>query len=229
MPGSRTAGPGGPHPAEDRAGPREDRSADPGWSTEFAAWMAQTSACTRCEAPLVRHPGLIGAWLAAGGPAPRGVCPARPDGMAGAPHVPGKAVPGVKLQKEGNGTVADETGEPLFKVTETDNMTGWKQYLSNMRESPWRPTFTREEAEATVRWREENITGRYSYEIVPVEAYMTDNEAALSRHELRHGSHAMSDCTDVDCREAAARLRREELDRSFAAAASAPETEDPRQ
>lgn len=105
---------------------------------------------------------------------------------------------------------------PRFKVIETDVMTGGKRYLDNMSESPWSGTFTRDQAEASVRWREENITRRYAYAIVPVEPYMTDNDAALRRHEEQHGHWAMTDCGDVDCREAAARLLHEELDRCLA-------------
>jgi hypothetical protein len=100
-----------------------------------------------------------------------------------------------------------------FKVIETDNTTGCRKYLDNMSESPWSATFTREQAEASVAWREKNITRRYAYRIVAVEPYMTDNDAALQRHGERHGSWPMTDCGDVDCREAATRLLHEELDR----------------
>lgn len=106
--------------------------------------------------------------------------------------------------------------EARFKVIETDTMTGWKWYLDNMQTDPWSGTFTREQAEASVKWREENITRRYAYKIVPVEPYMTDNDAALQRHGERHGSWPAADCGDVDCREAATRLRREELNRRLA-------------
>jgi hypothetical protein len=98
-----------------------------------------------------------------------------------------------------------ETAEARFKVIETDNMTGWERYLDNMSATPWSATFTREEAEASVRWREEHITGRYSYRIVPVEPHMTDNGKARERHDSRHGSFPMEDCGDVDC--SAARMR----------------------
>jgi hypothetical protein len=119
------------------------------------------------------------------------------------------------------GTTGQEA-PALFKVIETDTMTGWKQYLHNMSTSPWSGTFTREEAEKSVKWREENITRRYAYQIVPVEPHMMDNDAARERHGGRdggrHGSHRMEDCSDVDCREAARRLLHEELDRRFAGA-----------
>jgi hypothetical protein len=106
--------------------------------------------------------------------------------------------------------------EPQFKVIETDAMTGSKRYLDNMSTDCWTGTFTRERAEATVKWREENITRRYSYKIVPVEPHMTDNDAAVRRHAERHGHWPVTDCGDVDCREAAGRLAREELNRQFA-------------
>lgn len=116
-----------------------------------------------------------------------------------------------------------DTGPGLFKVIETDTMTGWKRYLDNMKTSPWTGTFTREEAEACVDWRKKNITGRYAYRIVPVEPHMTDNDATRERQARHHGSHRMEDCTDVDCREAAIRLLHEDLDRRFASEqASAP-------
>lgn len=121
--------------------------------------------------------------------------------------------------------MTDKTGEPQFKVVETDTMTGWKKYLDNMKHSPWRGTFTREEAEASVKWREEHITRRYAYEIIPVQPWMTDNNAARDRHERRHGSRAMSECADIDCREAAARLLGEELAANFADRTTEPETE----
>lgn len=106
--------------------------------------------------------------------------------------------------------------EPQFKVVETDTMTGWEQYLNNMSTDCWTGTFTRERAEATVRWRKENITSRYAYKIVPVEPHMTDNPAALKRHGGRHGRWPVTECGDVDCREAATRLLHEELNRRFA-------------
>jgi hypothetical protein len=111
-------------------------------------------------------------------------------------------------------------GADLFKVIETDTMTGWKRYLDNMKTSPWSGTFTREEADASVEWRKKNITGRYAYEIVPVQPYMTDNDAARERHGERHGFHRMEDCSNVDCREAAGQLLHEELNWRFAADAA---------
>jgi hypothetical protein len=116
--------------------------------------------------------------------------------------------------------MSDDTAPDLFKVVETDTMTGWERYLDNMKTSPWSGTFTREEADASVEWRRKNITGRYAYEVVPVEPHMTDNDAARQRHAERHGSHTMEDCSDVDCREAAMRLLHEDLNRRFAAEAS---------
>jgi hypothetical protein len=112
---------------------------------------------------------------------------------------------------------AEPDAEARFKVIETDTMTGWKQYLDNMSTEPWLGTFTRERAEASVKWREENITRRYSYRIVPVEPFMNDNGKARERHDAKHGSHRMEDCSDVDCREAALRLSMEEFNRLYAA------------
>jgi len=114
-----------------------------------------------------------------------------------------------------------DTEPSLFKVIETDTMTGWERYLDNMKTSPWTGTFTREEAGACVEWREKNITGRYSYKIVTVEPHMTDSDAARERHARSHGSHRIKDCSDVDCREASARLLSEELTRRNAAAGTA--------
>lgn len=124
---------------------------------------------------------------------------------------------------EGEVTGNDPAGPDLFKVIELDTMTGWRQYLNNMSGEHWTGTFTRKEAEASVKWREENITRRYSYEIVPVEPWMTDNDAARERHDGRngrHGPHAMEDCSDVACREASARIARDKINRQFAAADS---------
>ena len=48
------------------------------WDAEVAAWLAETSTCTRCREPLVRSEHLIGSWLAAGEVPPprvRGLCP----------------------------------------------------------------------------------------------------------------------------------------------------------
>jgi hypothetical protein len=93
-----------------------------------------------------------------------------------------------------------------FKLIEVDRMTGWERYLDNMQADPWSGTFTREQAEASVKWREEHIVGRYGYRIVPVEPHMTDNDAARERHDGRHGSFRMEDCGDVDCHAATMRL-----------------------
>lgn len=93
-----------------------------------------------------------------------------------------------------------------FKLIEVDRMTGWERYLDNMQADPWSGTFTREEAEASVKWREEHIVGRYGYRIVPVEPHMTDNDAARKRHDAGHGSFKMEDCGDVDCHAATMRL-----------------------
>jgi hypothetical protein len=107
--------------------------------------------------------------------------------------------------------VADTAEADLFRVIETDGMTGWDRYLDNMTTSPWTGTFTREQAEAAVDWREKNITRRYSYKIVPVQPYMTDNDEARKRHAECHGSWRMDACGDVDCREAAIRLVRDAI------------------
>jgi hypothetical protein len=107
--------------------------------------------------------------------------------------------------------------EDRFKVIETDTMTGWKQYLDNMSTEPWSGTFAREQAEASVKWREENITRRYSYRIVPVGPHMTDNGKARERHDAGHGFHRMEDCSDIDCREAVLRISMEEFNRQYAA------------
>lgn len=107
----------------------------------------------------------------------------------------------------------------LFKVIENDGMTGARRYLDNMRHSPWRATFTRDEADACVAWRKANITSKYWYEIVPLQPWMTDNDKARERHDGRrgrHGSGRMEDCADVDCTEAASRLFRDEMNRQFA-------------
>lgn len=101
--------------------------------------------------------------------------------------------------------------EPRFKVLEHDNMTGWDRYLDNMAARPWSGTFTWQAAEESVAWREKNITARYSYKIVPLEPYMTDNEAAAKRHQVSHGPWPMEDCGDPDCTEARMRLRAEKF------------------
>jgi len=101
-------------------------------------------------------------------------------------------------------TAAPEAG-PQFKVIEVDRMTGWERYLSNMSTDPWSGTFTREQAEASVKWREENIVSRYGYRIVSLEPHMTDNGKARERHDSGHGAFPMEDCGDVDC--SAARMR----------------------
>ena len=113
----------------------------------------------------------------------------------------------------------DSPAGSLFRVIETDGMTGWDRYLDNMAMSPWSGTFTREQAEASVEWRKQNITSRYSYEIVPAQPWMTDSGEARKRHDERrgrHGSRGMEDCNNIDCREASARLAREEISRRFA-------------
>lgn len=68
----------------------------------------------------------------------------------------------------------ETTTEDRCLVIERDNMTGWEKRLDNMARDPWADTFTREEAEASVDWRKKNITGRYSYEIRPVTAWLLD-------------------------------------------------------
>jgi hypothetical protein len=99
----------------------------------------------------------------------------------------------------------------MFKIIETDTMTGWDRYLDNMRENPWTGTFTREQADASVTWREKNITRRYRYTVVAVQPWMTDPLAAASRHADRHGSDDMGKCSDLNCREATTKLMHDEL------------------
>jgi hypothetical protein len=114
--------------------------------------------------------------------------------------------------------------DDAFRVIETDTTTGWDQYLSNMSTSPWSDSFTREQAEASVKWREENITRRYAYKIVAAEPWMSDNDETRKRHDGRqgrHGSRGMEDCGNIDCREASMRLSRDAINRSFAAADAA--------
>jgi len=66
------------------------------------------------------------------------------------------------------------TDDDRCLVIERDTMTGWEKHLINMAENPWADTFTREQAEASVAWREKHITRRYSYEILPVTAWLLD-------------------------------------------------------
>ena len=54
----------------------------------------------------------------------------------------------------------------LFKVIERDPY-GNERELANMASDSRTSTFTRAEAEETVKWREENISRKYWYEIVP--------------------------------------------------------------
>lgn len=128
-------------------------------------------------------------------------------------------VPADERDIEALGSIREKVARdaPGFKVIETGTMTGWKQYLNNMNTDPWPGTFTREQALADVEWRTKTGTGRYAYDIVPVQPYMTGNDEARNRHGSSHGSHRMEDCADVDCREAAIRLHDEELDRRLAA------------
>lgn len=111
------------------------------------------------------------------------------------------------------GPAAATEAKDHFKVIEVDRMTGWERYLDNMGTEPWTGTFSREDAEASVKWRQEHITGRYGYRIVPVEPHMTDNKAARERHDARHGSFPMEDCGDVDCTAARMRLLSERYNR----------------
>jgi hypothetical protein len=97
------------------------------------------------------------------------------------------------------------------RVLETDNATGEQRYVVNMA-APYSASFTREQAERAVAWREENITGRYRYEIVAVEPWMTSNGKARERHDGGHGAFPMEECGDPACREAATRLLTERLD-----------------
>jgi hypothetical protein len=92
------------------------------------------------------------------------------------------------------------------KLIETDTMTGAERYISAV--------VTREQAEATVKWREDHITRRYAYRIVDVQPWMTDNAAARQRHRERHSLRwPMEECGDVDCTEARIRLVSEAITR----------------
>jgi hypothetical protein len=98
------------------------------------------------------------------------------------------------------------------RVLETDNATGEQRYVVNMA-APYSTSFTREQAERAVAWREKNVIGRYTYEIVAVEPWMTSNEAARERHDNGgHGAFPIEECGDPACREAATRLLSERLD-----------------
>jgi hypothetical protein len=64
----------------------ESPADDGDWAAEVAAWLAETSTCTRCSEPLVRFEALIGAWLTAGPVEPprvRGLCPGGETHTAG--------------------------------------------------------------------------------------------------------------------------------------------------
>jgi hypothetical protein len=78
-------------------------------------------------------------------------------------------------------TERDESERCL--VIERDNMTGAERRLDNMGEDPWGDTFTREQAEATVKWRQEHIVSRYGYEIRPVTTWLLDITTG-EQHEL---------------------------------------------
>jgi hypothetical protein len=91
------------------------------------------------------------------------------------------------------------------RVLETDHATGEERYVVNMA-APYSPSFTREQAEAAVAWREKNVIGRYGYRIVPVAPHMTDAALARERHDDGHGNWPMEECGDVDCRETTVRL-----------------------
>jgi hypothetical protein len=97
------------------------------------------------------------------------------------------------------------------RVLETDNATGEQRYVVNMG-ATYSGSFTREQAERAVAWREKNITGRYRYEIVPVEPWMSDNGNARERHDEGHGNWPMEECGDPACREATTRLLSARLD-----------------
>lgn len=90
------------------------------------------------------------------------------------------------------------------RVIETDWATGAERYMTG--------TFGRAEAEASVRWSQENVTGRYGYRIVPVEPYMTDNGKARERHDDGHGAFPMEECADPACQETTVRLLARQLD-----------------
>lgn len=97
------------------------------------------------------------------------------------------------------------------RVLETDNATGEQRYVVNMA-ALYSPSFTREQAGRAVAWREKNITGRYRYEVVAVEPWMTDNGKARERHDEGHGAFPMEECGDPACREATTRLLVARLD-----------------
>jgi hypothetical protein len=67
-----------------------------------------------------------------------------------------------------------EHGEERCLVIERDNNTGATRRLDNMATDPWGDTFTRPEAEASVKWREEHISRKYSYEIRPVTGWVLE-------------------------------------------------------
>ena len=58
------------------------------------------------------------------------------------------------------------TAPELYKVIERDPY-GNARELHNMSADPWTCTFTLEQAQAAVEWREKNISRKYWYEIVP--------------------------------------------------------------
>jgi hypothetical protein len=96
------------------------------------------------------------------------------------------------------------------RVLETDNATGEQRYVVNMA-APHSASFTPEQAKAAVAWREKNIIGRYRYEIVTVEPWMTSNGKARERHDGGHGNWPMEECGDPACREATTRLLTERI------------------
>ena len=57
-------------------------------------------------------------------------------------------------------------GPEMYKVIERDPY-GNVRELSNQSTNPWTGTFTKDQAERTVKWREEHISRKYRYEIVP--------------------------------------------------------------
>ena len=91
------------------------------------------------------------------------------------------------------------------RIIETDHATGEERYVVNMA-APYSASFTPEQAEAAVAWREKNVAGRYGYRVVPLEPHMTDNGKARERHDGGHGAYPMEECGDHACREAATRL-----------------------
>lgn len=98
---------------------------------------------------------------------------------------------------------------PLFRVVETDQFTNWDEYKTG--------PLTAEAAGEDAEMRRSVTVGRYRFDVVPVEPWMTDPAAVRERHRDRHGSWRMEDCGNRDCRDMRIRLLNENLDKRFAA------------